>query len=105
MSGGLVLGTSLFNRSAKFHKTWTLKSGKEKLWKAIIRHKKQHNYGEQLSSKGNITSRTRSGAQPEIFQGSGGFAKLGHFDKYFVKNSRKKEPRMENFGVFSPRYS
>ena len=30
------------------------------------------------------------GAQPEIFQGIGGFVKLGHFDKHFVKNSRKK---------------
>ena len=62
-------------------------------------------YGEQLSSKGNITSRTRSGAQTRNSSGQRGFAKLGHFDKYFVKNSRKKEPRMENFGVFSPRYS
>ena len=31
-------------------------------------------------------------AQPEIFQGWVGFVKLGHFDKYFVKNSRKKGP-------------
>ena len=28
--------------------------------------------------------------QPEIFQGRGGFVKLGHFDKHFVKNSGKK---------------
>ena len=27
-----------------------------------------------------------AGVQPEIFQGSGGFVKLGHFDKHFVKN-------------------
>ena len=27
-----------------------------------------------------------SGAQPEIFQGRGGFVELGHFDKLFVKN-------------------
>ena len=33
-----------------------------------------------------------SGAQPDIFQGRGGFVKLGHFDKHFVKNSRKKGP-------------
>ena len=33
-----------------------------------------------------------TGAQPEIFQGRGGFVKLGHFDKHFVKNSRKKDP-------------
>ena len=32
------------------------------------------------------------GAQPEIFQGRGGFVKLRHFDKHFVKNSRKKGP-------------
>ena len=33
-----------------------------------------------------------TGARPEIFQGRGGFVKLGHFNKHFVKNSRKKEP-------------
>ena len=33
-----------------------------------------------------------TGAQPEIFQGRGGLVKLGHFDKHFVKNSRKKGP-------------
>ena len=32
------------------------------------------------------------GVQPEIFQGREGFVKLGHFDKHFVKNSRKKSP-------------
>ena len=32
------------------------------------------------------------GAQPEIFQGRGGFVKLGHFHKRSVKNSRKKGP-------------
>ena len=25
---------------------------------------------------------------------------LGHFDKYFVKNSRKKGPAGKNFGIF-----
>ena len=30
--------------------------------------------------------------QPEIFQGRGGFVELGHFDKHFVKNTRKKVP-------------
>ena len=34
-----------------------------------------------------------SGAQPEIFQGRGGFVKLRHFDKYFIKKSRKKAPQ------------
>ena len=31
-----------------------------------------------------------TGAQSEIFVGREGFVKLGHFDKHFVKNSRKK---------------
>ena len=30
--------------------------------------------------------------QPEIFQGRGGFVELGHFNKHFVKNTRKKVP-------------
>ena len=30
------------------------------------------------------------GVQPEIFEGRGGFVKLGHFDKHFIKKSRKK---------------
>ena len=43
-------------------------------------------------------------AQSEI-SGRGGFGELGHFDKHFVKNLRKKGLAGENFGVFSPRYS
>ena len=31
-------------------------------------------------------------AMDEIFQGRGGFVKLGHSDKHFVKNFRKKGP-------------
>ena len=46
-----------------------------------------------------------AGAQPEIFQGRGGFVKLGHFDKHFIKNSRTRGHAGEHFGVFSPRYS
>ena len=30
---------------------------------------------------------------------------LGHFDKLFVKNTRKKDPAGKNFGAFPPRYS
>ena len=45
----------------------------------------------------------KAGAQSEIFQGRGGFGELGHFDKHFVKNLRKKA--VEYFGVFSPGYS
>ena len=44
------------------------------------------------------------GAQPEIFQGRGDFVELGQFDKYFVKNTRKKGLAGKNFRVFSPRY-
>ena len=29
----------------------------------------------------------------------------GHFDKYFIKKTKEKRPRMEKLGVFSPRYS
>ena len=46
-----------------------------------------------------------AGAQPEIVQGRGGFFKLGHFDKHFLKTSRMKGPGAENFGAFCPRYS
>ena len=41
-----------------------------------------------------------TGAQPEMFQGRGGFVKLGHFDKYFIKKSRKKGSAGKNFVVF-----
>ena len=34
-----------------------------------------------------------SGVQPEIFQGRGDFVKLGHFNKHFIKKSRKKAPK------------
>ena len=33
------------------------------------------------------------------------FVKLGHSDKYFVKNSRKKVPAGKNFEVSSTRHS
>ena len=42
-------------------------------------------------------------AQPEIFQGRGGFAELALYDKHFVKNTRKKDEK--TCGVFSSRYS
>ena len=41
-----------------------------------------------------------AGTQPEIFQGRRGFEELGHFDKHFVKNTRKKGPTGNNFGAF-----
>ena len=37
-----------------------------------------------------------AGAQPEIFQGRGGFLELAHFSKHFVKNTRKKGPSGKN---------
>ena len=42
--------------------------------------------------------------QTENFQGRGGSIELGHFDKHFVKNTRKKGPTGKHFGVFSPIY-
>ena len=42
-----------------------------------------------------------SGTQPKIFQGRGGFAELGHFDKILLK-THKKRPHGEKFGVFFP---
>ena len=53
----------------------------------------------------------QAGAQPDVFQGRGGFVKLGHFDKHFDKHflqNQEKKPRAgERFGVFvfSARYS
>ena len=42
-----------------------------------------------------------TGAQPEIFHGRGGFVELWHFDKPFVKNTRKGSAE-KKFGAFSP---
>ena len=45
-------------------------------------------------------------AQPQIFQSRRGFVELKHFDKLFVKKTRKKKGAGgKNFGAFSPRYS
>ena len=42
------------------------------------------------------------GAQQEIFQDRRGVLKLGHFNKTFVKNARKKkDPAGKTFGAFS----
>ena len=40
-----------------------------------------------------------TGAQPELFQGRGGFVESGHLDKLFVKNT-KKRPRRKIFWSF-----
>ena len=50
-------------------------------------------------------SDTKSGVEPELFQGTGDFMDLEYFGKHFVKNTRNKGPAEKNFGVFSPRYS
>ena len=44
-----------------------------------------------------LVSFPHAGVQPEIFQGRGGFVELGHFDKHFVKNTRKKAPQGKFF--------
>ena len=46
----------------------------------------------------------KTGALSEIFQSRGGFIKLWHFDKHFVRN-KEKGPVGKNVGVFYPRYS
>ena len=38
------------------------------------------------------TIQLHSGAQPEIFQGRGGFVELEHLDENFIKDTRKKSP-------------
>ena len=45
------------------------------------------------------------GTQPEIFQGRGGFLKLRHFDKHFIKKSRKRARREKFWSFFYLRYS
>ena len=47
-----------------------------------------------------LNRRSQTGAQPEIFQGKRGFVELDHFDKNFVKNT-KKDPAGKNFVLFS----
>ena len=44
----------------------------------------------------------QTGAQPEIFQGRGGLVEFGHFNKYFVKNTRKKSLARKDFCFFLP---
>ena len=39
------------------------------------------------------------------FQGRVGFLNFGHFNKYFVKNARKKGSTGKHFGVFLKRYN
>ena len=41
-----------------------------------------------------------AGAEPEIFLDRGGFVKLGHFDKHFIKKSRKKAPQAKILKFF-----
>ena len=41
-----------------------------------------------------------TGSQPEIFQYRGGFVEFEHFDKHFVKNTRKEGPTGKTFAFF-----
>ena len=52
-----------------------------------------------------IYSKANTVAQPEIFQGRGGFVEFVHFNKHFVKNTRKKTPQGKMLEFFCPRYS
>ena len=62
-----------------------------------ILHKLPHIHDKALKpekkNQRNFRIINDSGAQPEIFQGRGGFVKLGHFNKHFIKKSRKKAPQ------------
>ena len=56
-------------------------------------------YSKQGSQISHLFSRAwtlllfpHAGAQPDIFQGRGSFVELGHFNKHFMKNTRKKTP-------------
>ena len=51
-----------------------------------------------------LVSFLHAGARPEIFQGRGGFVELGHLDKHFVRNTRKKGPARENLWNFFSYY-
>ena len=62
---------------------------------ANLNHSKHSNpliYFVKVRSDNTTEEKRITGAQPEIFQGRGGFVKLAHFDKHFVKNSIKKGP-------------
>ena len=49
--------------------------------------------GAGYEGRGSDNPNAHTGAQPEIFQGRESFVKLGHFDKHFIKKSRKKAPQ------------
>ena len=54
----------------------------------------------EITTKSAGQFESNAGAQPKIFQGRGGLVGLGHFFKYFVKNTRKKGHAGKNLGVF-----
>ena len=45
------------------------------------------------------------GPKPQTFQGKGGLVELEHFDKHFIKNTRKRRPAWKHLGDFSSGYS
>ena len=44
--------------------------------------------------------KTNTGTQQEIFQGRRGFMEFGHFNKHFVKNTRKEALTGKTFAFF-----
>ena len=52
-----------------------------------------------MSKLRTLNRRSQTGAQPDIFQGRGGFVELEYFDKKIVKYT-KKDPAGKYFIVF-----
>ena len=51
------------------------------------------------------TTRDFSGQEGKKGGGGRWIVVVGHFDKYFNKSARKRDPTWKHFEVFSPRYS
>ena len=49
--------------------------------------------------------KTNTGTEQEFFQGRGGFMEFGHFNKHFVKNTRKEDLTGKTFVFFFSRCS
>ena len=65
----------------------------EQLWRQTYSEHCQISKTEHFAKKNN--NNNNASVQPEIFQGKGGraFVERGHFDKHFVKNTRKRGPQ------------
>ena len=53
----------------------------------------RHHFNDVINPMCNWGADIETGAQPDIFQDRGGLVKLGHFDKHFIKKSRRKAPQ------------